>query len=63
MKAAARDTLKAWGINVLFKRVERLTYRFGHLGLFRRQQGINQLRNGSLPVTPVLKDSWCNHLC
>lgn len=54
--AAARDILKAWGINVSLKRVERLTYRFGHLGLFRRQQGIYQLRNGSLPVTPVLKD-------
>lgn len=54
--AAARDTLKAWGINVSLKRVERLTYRFGHLGLFRRQQGVNQLRQGNLPTSLVLKD-------
>jgi len=54
--AAARDTLKAWGINVSLKRIQRLTYRFGHLGLFRRQQGINQLRQGNLPTTSVLKD-------
>ena len=40
--AAACDTLQAWGIAVSLKRVERLTYRFGHLGLFRRQQGVNQ---------------------
>lgn len=54
--AAARDTLKAWGIDVSLKRIERLTYRFGQLGLFRRQQGINQLRQGNLPSTSVLKD-------
>lgn len=54
--AAARDTLKAWGINVSLKRIERLTYRFGHLGLFQRQQSVNQLRQGNLPTTSVLKD-------
>lgn len=54
--AAARDTLKAWGITVSLKRLERLTYRFGQLGLFRRQQGVNQFRQGNLPTTPVLKD-------
>lgn len=54
--AAARNTLQAWGINVSLKRIERLTYRFGHLGLFRRQQGVNQLRQGTLHTTPVLKD-------
>lgn len=54
--AAARDTLKAWGINVSLKRIERLTYRFGHLGLFLRQQGVNQLRQGTLPSTSVLKN-------
>lgn len=32
--AAARDTLQAWGVTVSIKRVERLTYRFGHLGKF-----------------------------
>jgi hypothetical protein len=53
--AAACDTLKAWGITVSLKRVERLTYRFGQLGLFRRQQGVNQQGQGTLPVTPVLK--------
>lgn len=54
--AAAHNTLQAWGINVSLKRIERLTYRFGHLGLFRRQQGVNQLRQGTLSTTPVLKD-------
>ncbi len=48
--AAARDTLKAWGVDVSLKRIERLTYRFGHLGLFRRQQGVNQLRQGTKPA-------------
>lgn len=54
--AAARDTLKAWGIAVSLKRLERLTYRFGHLGLFRRQERVNQLQHGTLPNTPILKD-------
>lgn len=48
--AAARDTLKAWGITVSLKRLERLTYRFGHLGLFRRSERVNQLQTGTLPV-------------
>ena len=38
------------------KRVERLTYCFGHLGLFRRQHHINKLKQGTLPTIPVLKD-------
>ncbi len=54
--AAARDTLKAWGIAVSLKRLERLTYRFGQLGLFRRQERVNQLQYGTLPVTPVFKE-------
>lgn len=54
--AAARDTLQAWGVAMSLKRVERLTYRFGHFGLFRRQQAVNQLRQGNLPTTPILKD-------
>ncbi len=54
--AAARDTLQAWGITINLKRIERLTYRFGHLGLFRRQQVVNQLRQGNLLSGSVLKD-------
>ncbi|HEY9783266.1 MAG TPA: ISLre2 family transposase [Leptolyngbyaceae cyanobacterium] len=54
--AAARDSLQAWGITMSLKRIQRLTYRFGQVGLFRRQQGVNQLRQGSLPTTSVLKD-------
>ena len=54
--AAARDTLKDWGVDVSLKRIERLTYRFGHLGLFRRQQDVNQLRQGTLPSTSILTD-------
>jgi hypothetical protein len=46
----------AWGVAISLKRVERLTYRFGHLGLFRRKHWVNQLRQGDLPLMPVLKD-------
>lgn len=54
--AAARDTLEAWGVTMSLKRIERLTYRFGHLGLFKRQQAVNQLRQGNLLTTSILKD-------
>jgi len=54
--AAARDTLEAWGVTMSLKRIERLTYRFGHLGLFKRQQAVNQLRQGNLYTTPVLSN-------
>jgi hypothetical protein len=54
--AAARDILQAWGVTMSLKRVERLTYQFGHLGLFRRQQAVNQLRLGNLSTTSILKD-------
>jgi hypothetical protein len=54
--AAARDTLRSWGIAVSLKRVERLTYRFGQLGLFRRSERLIQHRHGTLPITPLLKD-------
>jgi len=54
--AAARDTLNAWGIAVSLKRLERLTYRFGHLGLFRRTQSVNQFRQGNLPTKSILKE-------
>lgn len=50
------DTLKSWGITVSLKRIERLTYRFGHLGLLRRQQVVNQLRPETLPSASILKD-------
>lgn len=54
--AAACDTLKVWGVTMSLKRIERLTYKFGHLGLFKRQQAVNQLRQRNLPTTPILKD-------
>ena len=54
--ATARNTLQAWGISVSLKRVERLTYRFGQLGLFRRSERLNQHRHGTLPTTSILKD-------
>lgn len=54
--AAAATTLINWGIRISVKRIERLTYHFGRVGLSLREAKIFQLRNGSLPTGKVLKD-------
>lgn len=54
--AAAGTTLIDWGIRISIKRIERLTYHFGRVGLSLREAKIFQLRNGSLPPGKVLKD-------
>ncbi len=54
--AAASTTLIDWGIRISIKRIERLTYHFGRVGLSLREAKIFQLRNGSLPSGKVLKD-------
>ncbi len=48
--AAACDTLKAWGITVSLKRVERLTYRFGQLGFFAVSKGSTNFNRGLYPL-------------
>ena len=53
--ATARTTLIDWGIRISIKRIERLTYHFGRVGLSLRSAKIFQLRSGSLPTSEVLK--------
>lgn len=54
--AIARSLLKAWGISISQRRVERLTYHFNQQGLSQRQSLLFHLQQGSLPITPILKD-------
>jgi hypothetical protein len=51
---AARDTLHAWGIILSTKRIARLTYRFGQIGLNLRQRQLEQLKQGTLPEGQIL---------
>ena len=53
---AARTTLIDWGINISLKRIERLTYYFGKIGINLRHSKINSLEVGNLPTTNILKD-------
>ncbi|MDP5338514.1 MAG: ISLre2 family transposase [Nodularia sp. (in: cyanobacteria)] len=53
---AARTTLIDWGINISLKRIERLTYYFGKIGINLRQSKMNSLEVGNLPTTNILKD-------
>ena len=53
---AARSTLMDWGINVSLKRIERLTYLFGEIGINLRQSKILNLEMGHLSNSNVLKD-------
>ncbi len=52
----ARSTLIDWGINISLKRIERLTYHFGKVGLSQRQSKLFNLKIGNLPTGKVLKD-------
>ena len=53
--AIARETLKAWGITVSLKRIERLTYHFSKWGLSIRCSRLFHLQQGTLPTSSVLK--------
>ena len=46
--SAAQHQLEEWGIRLSKKRVERLTYRFGTIGINLRQQWIEQLQSGQI---------------
>jgi hypothetical protein len=50
----ARDTLHAWGILLSAKRIARLTYRFGQVGLDLRQRQLDPLQEGTLPEGQIL---------
>jgi hypothetical protein len=53
---AARTTLIDWGINISLKRIERLTYYFGKIGINLRESKIESLELDSLPMSNILKD-------
>ena len=52
---AARQTLIDWGINISLKRIERLTYCFGKIGLSLRESKIFNLNIGNLITGNILK--------
>lgn len=52
---AARTTLIDWGINISLRRIERLTYYFGKIGINLRESKIISLDLGSLPTSNILK--------
>lgn len=53
---AAHTILGDWGINISLKRIERLTYKFGQIGIDLRQDKISNLQQGKLPDGNMLKD-------
>ena len=53
---AAHHTLIDWGINISLKRIERLTYCFGKIGLSLRESKIFNLNIGNLLPGNTLKD-------
>ncbi len=52
---AACTFLIGWGINISLKRIERLTYKFGKIGINLRQSKILNRKSGNLPNGHVLK--------
>jgi hypothetical protein len=54
--ALARCLLQNWGVSISVKRIERLTYHFNKQGLSLRSSQLFQLKQGTLPVIPVLKN-------
>ncbi|ACC80635.1 hypothetical protein Npun_F1999 [Nostoc punctiforme PCC 73102] len=53
---AACTTLMGWGINLSLKRIERLTYKFGQIGINLRQSKILNRQLGNLAEGNILKD-------
>lgn len=53
---AARTILIDWGINISVKRIERITYYFGKIGINLRPSKLSALEIGSLPTGKILKD-------
>ncbi|BDA66640.1 hypothetical protein CAL7716_046300 [Calothrix sp. PCC 7716] len=45
---AACTTLIDWGINISQKRIERLAYKFGQIGINLRQSKIESIKNNNL---------------
>jgi hypothetical protein len=53
--AVAQRLLREWGVTLSERRVERLTYRFGEIGLAHRQRQLEAMQTGSLPMGETLK--------
>lgn len=53
---AARSTLIDWGIDISLKRIERLTYLFGQIGINLRESKILNQRNSNTLNTGILKN-------
>ena len=53
---ASHTILISWGINLSLRRIERLTYKFGQIGINLRQSKILNLQQGKLPNGNILKD-------
>jgi len=53
---SARSIVSDWGVNISLKRVERLTYCFGKIGLSLRNSKIFNLSIGNLSPGQVLKN-------
>ena len=53
---ASHTILIGWGINISLKRIERLTYKFGQIGINLRHSKILNLQQGNLPDGNILKD-------
>jgi hypothetical protein len=53
---AACTILIDWGIHISLKRIERLTYKFGKLGINLRLSKILNYQLGNLPTGSILKD-------
>ena len=52
--AVARSTLSQWGIKISLRRIERLTYYFGSLGINQRDLKLYKLEQGTLSTGSVL---------
>lgn len=52
---AACTFLIGWGVNISLRRIERLTYQFGKIGVNLRQSKILNLQLGNLPNGNILK--------
>lgn len=53
---ASHTILISWGINISLKRIERLTYKFGQIGINLRQSKILNRQLGNLAEGNILKD-------
>jgi hypothetical protein len=52
---AALTILIDWGINISLKRIERLTYKFGQIGINLRQSKLDELSRGDLKYGNILQ--------